>query len=289
MSDEQYLIPTPRAPEPTDHRPHGIAVRLSIAAILVAGIAAVFTGWQAYEAHAARVDAAKTSKDQSADVSRARAAAEDSAKAVSTLAAIAHDSVKAAQDSAAATKVLADEEQMSLTLASRGAKASERSAAAAERSLERVSVLHKIDQEPSMSLSGYLAQRSSDQKHIHFDVPVINDGKTPATHLKRQIGVFLGDRMLTSGVDDPPAMLTLSVHPGLAINHTIDVDLTEEQATEVVSGAVPLHVVLFVQYNNEVGDLPRSGGWCLQYRPQDPLHYDLCAIQDYVPKPQAAR
>jgi hypothetical protein len=55
-------------------------IRANIA-IAVASLAAVFTGWQAYEARQARLDAQKASGQQTKDIERSRKAAEASATA----------------------------------------------------------------------------------------------------------------------------------------------------------------------------------------------------------------
>jgi hypothetical protein len=106
-ADEKYAIPQPKKPEPTEKRPHPQTFGVSIAALVVALIAAGFAGWQACEAHEARTDAKQALNAQAKDVERSRKAAENSASAAKALAesslrglAIAERSAHAAESSA---------------------------------------------------------------------------------------------------------------------------------------------------------------------------------------------
>ncbi len=70
MSDDKYLLPPKPQPEEVERRPHGLTLLLSGGALVIAILAAVFSGWQAWEAHVARTAA-----------ERSAAAAEGSLKA----------------------------------------------------------------------------------------------------------------------------------------------------------------------------------------------------------------
>jgi hypothetical protein len=66
MSDQDYLIPPPTPPEPTQPALHPGERKLVMAALGISLIAAAFAGWAAYEARQARFDnstAAKESTD----------------------------------------------------------------------------------------------------------------------------------------------------------------------------------------------------------------------------------
>src|ERR1035438_7693663 len=114
MTDDKYLIPPPLKAEGTQLAPHPKERWRTNLAIGIACLAALFTGWQAWEARQARIDSKTASVKQTEDVERSRKAAEDSAKAVQDLA-------EAMKINAAASQTTAD--------------ASERSARAAEQSL----------------------------------------------------------------------------------------------------------------------------------------------------------
>jgi hypothetical protein len=81
MADEQFVIPTPPKPEKTQLATHPKERRRANLAIGVACLAAIFTLWQACEAHHARTDVKKAADLQAKDVERSRKAAEDSARA----------------------------------------------------------------------------------------------------------------------------------------------------------------------------------------------------------------
>jgi hypothetical protein len=81
MADDQYVIQPPPRPEGTQLATHPKEQRRVNIAIGVACLAAIFTLWQACEAHQARVDAKKAVDLQAKDVERSRKAAEDSAQA----------------------------------------------------------------------------------------------------------------------------------------------------------------------------------------------------------------
>jgi hypothetical protein len=71
MSDDRYLIPRPSPPpEPTERKPHPQTFWISVAALVIALLAAAFSGWQGKEARGARIASERSAQ-----------AAEDSYKA----------------------------------------------------------------------------------------------------------------------------------------------------------------------------------------------------------------
>ncbi len=105
--DDKLLIRTPPEPEPSEKKPHRLTVWLSIVALLLAAVSALYTGLQAHwarvqaeEAHQARIDAKTASDAQAKDVERSRAASESSATAAGKLAGIAEKSLNITQDQA---------------------------------------------------------------------------------------------------------------------------------------------------------------------------------------------
>jgi len=94
MSDDRYLISPPPTPEATQPALHPRERKRTNFAIAVAILAAAFTGYQAYEARQARIDAHTASEQQRSDVERSRIAAEKSEEAANRGADAAWASVK---------------------------------------------------------------------------------------------------------------------------------------------------------------------------------------------------
>ena len=76
-----------------EDRPHHWTVGVAIAAILVAGVSALFTYLQWTEAKQARIDAKEASKSQAGDVRKSSEAADRSAKAAERSASVAEESL----------------------------------------------------------------------------------------------------------------------------------------------------------------------------------------------------
>jgi hypothetical protein len=79
MSDEQYLLPV--RPATPWYRRVPAERWISIAAILVALSAAVFTGWYAWDTHQIRLESQRTGERQNVEIQHSRAASERSAAA----------------------------------------------------------------------------------------------------------------------------------------------------------------------------------------------------------------
>lgn len=177
MADnDQYLIPSPAAPEPTQLSQHVRDQRRANTAIVIACVAAAFAAWQAYEARQARLDAKQAALDQRADVERAR---------------------RAAEDSAAAAKLLAQVGQQSLAISDRGALAAERSARAAERSLTTSKELFAEGRRAEISRVTTVMKQFEADKPIKYEVHFMNAGHSRASN------VITVTSPLTLSVDQP--------------------------------------------------------------------------------------
>ena len=86
MADDKYALPRPPEPERTQLAQHPHEQRRATIAVVIAVLAACFTGWQAWEAHQARIESQKAAQAQSLDIERSRRAAENSALAASAMA-----------------------------------------------------------------------------------------------------------------------------------------------------------------------------------------------------------
>jgi predicted negative regulator of RcsB-dependent stress response len=93
-------------------------------AIAVACLAAIFAGWQAWEARQARADARTSSDAQKADVERSRQAAEASAVAAQNLASSGEQTATASEKAANAAVLSARSGEQSLLLTTRAIRLS---------------------------------------------------------------------------------------------------------------------------------------------------------------------
>jgi len=240
MADDQYVIPTPPKPEKTQLATHPKEQRRANIAIAVACLAAVFTLWQACEAHQARVDAKKAADLQAKDVERSRKAAESSANAANSGADAAWNGVT--QLTALVTTVQAE-----------------------LRSSER---MFQIEQQPVIELKGLSFESFADKSpRMDFSKPtgvtigLINAGR-PAFGCQVRLGGKFDNP--TSKFDYPAASLFPAVFD-LATGGTVSISLqvTPPQTISPVSGTVRLYLFGRVDCARTLTPTkPYSNSWC---------------------------
>jgi hypothetical protein len=239
MADDQYLIPSPAKPEETQLATHPKEQGRTNIAIGIACLAAVFTLFQAYEAHRARLDAKTAADAQAKDVERSRKAAEDSATAANRGADAAWNSVT----------------QLGNLVATGRAQL---------KSSER---MFEIEQLPSVGLTSLSFESFTDKsprmdpsKPTVIKIGIVNGGK-PAFGCQIRLGGIFDNP--TDRFEYPPGIVFLGILDlATGSQVTIPIKVQPPLSLSPASGNVRLYLYGRVDCSTTMTRKPYRTSWC---------------------------
>jgi hypothetical protein len=230
VSDDQYVIPTPPEPERTQLPEHPKEHHRSTIALCVALAAAVFSGWQAWEAHQSRVELRRAAADQSKEAKEAR---------------------KAADSAERRTFEIADSAEKALE---RTANAFETSVAEGVKTAVETRRQFELQSAPLVGITDVILFPPSGGSMTRVKYTFLNSGRTPALNFTVFQLVRLDDpRPDERWFPEIEHIAPSRLQPNVPSKQSANLTVTPRQYAAVLAGQSTLFLYLSYSYDDRFG------------------------------------